>query len=92
MQMQRLHIFFSGRVQGVGFRCTCRRIAQQYAALGFVRNLADGRVELVAEGDRPELESFRDQILEVMADNIHDHHQSWETAENCFHQFRIEQQ
>ena len=45
------HIVFSGRVQGVGFRFTAHRIALRYELTGFVRNLPDGTVEVVAEGE-----------------------------------------
>ncbi len=47
---ERREIYFSGRVQGVGFRFTTRAIAARYDVRGFVRNLADGRVQLVVEG------------------------------------------
>ena len=47
---QRLHAFFSGRVQGVYFRGTTERIAFALDVSGWVRNLPDGRVELMAEG------------------------------------------
>jgi len=46
---------FRGRVQGVGFRMTTREIAGRFAVIGFVQNLPDGRVLLVAEGDVAEL-------------------------------------
>jgi acylphosphatase len=46
----RNHVLVSGRVQGVFFRDTCRRLAQQYGVTGWVRNLPDGRVEAVFEG------------------------------------------
>lgn len=49
---------FDGRVQGVGFRYTTHNIAQQYAVNGYVRNLPDGRVELVVEGDESEVDSL----------------------------------
>ena len=62
--------FYSGHVQGVGFRYTARRIAQTFAVTGFVRNLADGRVELFAEGSRDELNSLLAAINESMGDNI----------------------
>ena len=62
----RLTALFSGRVQGVGFRYTACRIADDYRVTGFVRNLPDGRVELVAEGPpeqaRPFVESVRRQM------------------------------
>ena len=47
---QRRETHYSGQVQGVGFRFQTLRIARAYEVAGFVRNLPDGRVELVAEG------------------------------------------
>lgn len=63
-------IFYSGNVQGVGFRATVRRIAQGYNVTGFVRNLADGGVELVAEGDPKILKQFATEISQTMSDYI----------------------
>ena len=60
-QMQAL---FSGRVQGVGFRYTACRIAESFKVTGCVRNLADGNVEVVAEGREQELVSFFNAIGE----------------------------
>ena len=48
----RYRVLISGRVQGVFFRDTCRRLAEQYGVAGWVRNLPDGRVEAVFEGRR----------------------------------------
>jgi acylphosphatase len=59
MNRQRMQVFYSGPVQGVGFRYAVRQVAQGYEVTGLVRNLLDGRVELVAEGEREELEAFR---------------------------------
>jgi len=53
------HVFVSGLVQGVGFRHGVYRQALKLGLRGWVRNLADGRVEAVAQGDRPVL----DQLL-----------------------------
>jgi len=50
MQNIAKHIFFSGRVQGVGFRYTVHRIAIRYDLTGFVHNLPDGRVEMLIQG------------------------------------------
>jgi acylphosphatase len=57
-------VFYSGRVQGVGFRYTVKSLTPGFEVTGTVRNLPDGRVELVAEGDRAELDAFRQAIRE----------------------------
>jgi len=59
-----MQVFYSGQVQGVGFRYTVKSAARGFEVVGWVRNLADGRVELVAEGTREELEAFRQGIRE----------------------------
>ena len=64
MSRARLRILYSGRVQGVGFRHTVRSLATGYDVTGLVRNLSDGRVELVAEGAKPEVEAFRQGVIE----------------------------
>lgn len=56
--MQRWHIFFSGRVQGVGFRYTCRQVAQRYNVAGWVKNLPNGSVEMVVEGPSDRLRKY----------------------------------
>jgi acylphosphatase len=55
---QRVQCFFSGRVQGVGLRYTVKNIALQHNVSGYVRNLCDGRVELVMEGSPEEMEQI----------------------------------
>ncbi len=62
--MERVTVLYSGRVQGVGFRATVRRLACGYDVTGSVSNLPDGRVEMNAEGTRPELEAFLKRIAE----------------------------
>jgi acylphosphatase len=66
----RRHCFFQGRVQGVGFRYCTRNIAINYDVTGFVRNLPDGRVELVAEGPAKEVESFVGAITDRLRSYI----------------------
>jgi acylphosphatase len=51
-------VLYSGRVQGVGFRVTARGIASGFDVAGHVRNLPDGRVELLAAGDPDEVDAF----------------------------------
>lgn len=57
----RLHILVSGRVQGVGYRHFVYRHASSAGIAGWVRNLPDGRVEAVFEGDQPALENVLDR-------------------------------
>ena len=58
------HVFYEGRVQGVGFRYTVRHLAKGYDILGWVRNLPDGRVELLIGGEPEEVAGFLDAIVE----------------------------
>jgi acylphosphatase len=68
----RRRVYFSGRVQGVGFRYTCRTIARGFQVGGYVRNLPDGRVELLAEGEPDELDEFVRAIQSEMNSYIKD--------------------
>jgi acylphosphatase len=63
-------VIYEGRVQGVGFRMTARRLSSAYPILGYVRNLDDGRVELVAEGEAQILASFLQAIQREFGDMI----------------------
>ena len=72
MPRERRRVWFSGRVQGVGFRYTCRTLARGFDVAGWVRNLADGRVELVAEADATELDAFLAAIQQEMSPFIRD--------------------
>ncbi|MEO8207160.1 MAG: acylphosphatase [Chthoniobacterales bacterium] len=65
------HIFYEGKVQGVGFRFTTRQIAREYDVCGLVQNLPDGRVEMRLEGEEAEVEAFLQGIREsVLAGHI----------------------
>lgn len=64
-------VYYSGDVQGVGFRATAARIARSHPAVrGWVRNLPDGRVELLADGPAPAVADFLTAIRARMADHI----------------------
>jgi acylphosphatase len=64
----RRRVHYAGRVQGVGFRYTCQSLARGFEIAGYVRNLPDGRVELVAQGEPTQLDKFLDAIrLEMNA-------------------------
>ena len=60
--MQAAHFWVSGRVQGVGFRAAARRRALELGLSGHARNLADGRVELLAQGDAAGIDAFADWL------------------------------
>ncbi len=64
--MKRRTSWFSGRVQGVGFRYTAQSVASRHAVAGYVKNLADGRVELVMEGDEAEMEQVVGELSRRM--------------------------
>ncbi len=68
----RRSIYFSGKVQGVGFRHTTCQIATKFRVTGFVRNQPDGRVELVAEGREIEVDRFQCAVEEAMGGAIQD--------------------
>jgi len=90
MNRIRMMVLYSGRVQGVGFRYTVRTAAAGFEVCGTVRNLADGRVELIAEGERAELEAFREAIRnEGLAANIRDEAVTWSGAQGGFRGFEI---
>jgi acylphosphatase len=59
-------VFFSGHVQGVGFRYTVLQVAREFEVAGQVSNLADGRVQLDAEGAAKEIDAFVEAVQERM--------------------------
>lgn len=69
---KRLHLYLSGSVQGVGFRWHAEKIARRISGItGFVRNLNDGRVEVVVEGDDALLHQFKKDLEEgILSRNI----------------------
>lgn len=62
--------FFSGRVQGVGFRYTAQRLAEREGLVGTVENLPDGRVRLCVLAAEPQIESFLEQLTTAMQGQI----------------------
>jgi acylphosphatase len=67
---ERRIVHYRGRVQGVGFRYTTRELANQFDVTGYVQNLADGQVLVVAEGEPKELDAFLARIQAVMGSYI----------------------
>ena len=85
-----MQILYSGTVQGVGFRYNVRSVANGFEVTGTVRNLTDGRVELLAEGIKDELEAFRLGIRDSGLDHfIQKEDVMWDEAKNEFRGFEI---
>lgn len=61
-ELVRVHVFIDGRVQGVAYRFFAEKQANRLGLTGWVRNLADGRVEVLAEGPAAEIETFLDRL------------------------------
>jgi acylphosphatase len=59
-----IQVFYEGNVQGVGFRYSVRQIAKGFDITGSIRNLRDGRVELLATGEEDEVRAFVEAILQ----------------------------
>ena len=77
---KQLHAYFNGNVQGVGFRYTACRAADGFVVTGWIKNLKDGRVEMVAEGEESEIESFLKLLREKMQRNIQNMEVNWRPA------------
>ena len=90
MSLVRVNVHYSGRVQGVGFRYTVKSLVTGYDVLGTIRNLPDGRVELVAEGEHVELEEFLQAVQDSgLRRHIQDEDIVWEEAQDKFKGFEI---
>jgi len=88
--MKRVHVFYSGRVQGVGFRYTAQDIAMRVGLKGWVKNLEDGRVEIVAEGKEKDIKDFLVKILKgQLGHYITDAELSWEKPTKEFYSFKV---
>ncbi len=85
-----MQVFYEGNVQGVGFRWSVRNIAKGFDLTGAVRNLADGRVELLATGEEEEVRAFLAAILESeLRGHIRKHSETSLTNPPTFRGFEI---
>ncbi|MBI4352418.1 MAG: acylphosphatase [Candidatus Omnitrophica bacterium] len=74
----------------MGFRFTAERIALDLGIVGWVRNLPDGRVEILCESRKDKIEEFMKRVGQSLTPYIHKVHCSWEEARGEFDDFRIE--
>jgi acylphosphatase len=88
MAEQRI-IHFEGNVQGVGFRFTTYRIAEGFDVTGFVKNLPDGRVKVVAEGEKKQIDQFISSIQDEMGGHIRDTRQQTASASGRYTSFGV---
>jgi acylphosphatase len=87
---ERIHVFVTGLVQGVGFRYFVRHQAAQLSLRGWVRNLHDGRVEAVAEGERIVLEALLSAIRKgPRGSQVDSAEAAWSAATGEFSDFEI---
>jgi acylphosphatase len=63
-------VHYRGRVQGVGFRYTTQTVARGFPVTGYVRNLSNGQVEVVAEGEADKVDAFLNAVGERLAGYI----------------------
>ena len=87
--IQRFTVYYTGHVQGVGFRYTASSIARGHDVTGCVRNLPDGRVELIAEGERGATNAFLEQVRERLSNHIRDERTDIGPATGEFTTFEI---
>ncbi|MFH1417528.1 MAG: acylphosphatase [Planctomycetota bacterium] len=87
--MVRRTVLFAGRVQGVGFRYTTCRIAADYDVTGYIRNLPDGRVEMLAEGESDEVDRFVGAVSAEMSSNIQEAQKANSAATGEFDRFDV---
>ncbi|MDD4894302.1 MAG: acylphosphatase [Candidatus Omnitrophica bacterium] len=86
---KQIHVYYSGQVQGVGFRFTTEEIALKLGVAGWVRNLDDGRVEVTAEAEEERLKEFLERISHYFSKYIQDTNTQWLAATGEFKDFKI---
>jgi acylphosphatase len=87
--LQRRQVLYSGHVQGVGFRYTTRSIARNYEVTGYVCNLPDGSVEVLAEGSVDQLDGFLEEVSDRLSGHIRQMHCDRRPAQQEFANFGI---
>jgi acylphosphatase len=90
IDLARLHLTVTGRVQGVGFRNFVQIVASRSALAGWVRNLGYDQVEVIAEGSRAVLERFVEQVKQgPPGSRVDEAHEQWETFNGEFKRFDV---
>ncbi len=87
----RAHVYYTGRVQGVGFRYTAEALAHKAGVVGFVKNLPDRRVEVVCESTQEKIDLFLNEIQQSdLGKHILKTDRSWEEPSGNYTDFTVE--
>ena len=86
---KRVHVYYSGYVQGVGFRFTAEYVARDLYLTGWVKNLSDRRVEVICEGEESTIKNFLDRLDDRMKRYIQNKDIEWQEYRGEFKGFDI---
>ncbi len=84
-----IHIYYSGIVQGVGFRYTTQCFAVNLGLVGWVKNLSDGRVEMIAVGEQKQISEFLQQVESRFSGSLHGTDVTYDEFPTAFMGFRV---
>lgn len=83
------HVSYRGNVQGVGFRYTAQELARRHGMRGYVRNLPDGSVELLAQGEERDVKGYLGALRQRMCLYIETQDVDWSESEKIFTEFDV---
>lgn len=89
MPNKRAHIYYDGTVQGVGFRFSAQSRASALGLKGWVKNLDDGRVEVLCEGAEPDIKAFLEKMISIFGTYISHTDIEWANATGEYEGFDI---
>lgn len=87
--MKQAHIIYSGFVQGIGFRFTTQKFAEHLGLKGWVKNLSNGSVEMIVEGEESDIRALIEKIDAHFKDHIQYKDVGFSSADGKFFDFRI---
>jgi len=87
--MREMRVIFKGYVQGVCFRANTRSLALKYGLKGWVANLVDGNVEMLAQGEKETLDFFLIDLKKLFSTNIRETKVSWQNPMRVYEDFFI---
>jgi acylphosphatase len=87
---KQIHVYYTGRVQGVGFRFTAQDLARDLGVCGWAKNLRNGQVEVVAEAEEEVLKDFLARVRQYFDRHIQNADVDWLPATGEFKEFGIE--